>query len=202
MAISPAAVNEDSPQGATPLDDTSGLIPLYITTRKDLFNAEFQNINGATHKYLITNTKMVLTISWLFGLHKNMFDMVWQWAGKKRIANTNIGADKSQIDTELAKFIGDFQYWQTQNMDKIELSARLHHRLVSIHPFPNGNGRWARLATNVFLKQATGQVVFWPEDELFITTNFRKRYIEALQSADGLDYEPLIALHKRYLQKL
>jgi Fic family protein len=27
-----------------------------------------------------------------------------------------------------------------------ELAVRFHHRLVSVHAFPNGNGRWSRLA--------------------------------------------------------
>lgn len=110
--------------------------------------------------------------------------------------------DKTQIEIELIKCVQDFNYWVDHCLDDIEISTRLHHRLVSIHPSANGNGRWARLASNIFLKQAIGQVVYWPENELFIATKFRSDYILALQSADYLNYNPLITLHKIYLKPI
>jgi len=91
------------------------------------------------------------------------------------------------------------KYWLEQNIDTIEISARLHHRLVYIHPFNNGNGRWARLIVNLFLIEQLNSYLDFPEDELLLTTKIRKAYIEALREADNLDYRPLIDLHKKYI---
>jgi len=187
------------PEGATPLDDISELKPAYITTIVELYNAEFININEASKKYFLKPTrKQLLTIELLYRIHKDMFSKVWKWAGKKRKTNKNIGVDWHQIDIELKKLIGDLQYWQENKIDIMEISARLHHRLVKIHPFENGNGRWARFAVNLFLQNQGLRTVNWPEKELFVNSVFRKKYIDALKQADLQKYDKLIALHIYY----
>jgi hypothetical protein len=55
------------PEGATPLDDISELIPAYIATIAELYNAEFININEASKKYFLRPTrKQLLTIERAF----------------------------------------------------------------------------------------------------------------------------------------
>lgn len=78
MAITVQAINEVSPLGATPLDDVSDLIPQYITTRQELFNAEFSNISIATQRYTTSTITALITMSWLLRLHKDMFGAVWK----------------------------------------------------------------------------------------------------------------------------
>jgi Fic family protein len=39
---------------------------------------------------------------------------------------------------------------QVEPVDQIGI--HFHHRLVSIHPFPNGNGRHARLIADVLIE--------------------------------------------------
>lgn len=190
--------DNDLPPGATPLEDIDDLIPPFITTRRDLFDAEFKNIAVASHSALASRRKFRMEIPWLYKLHRAMFRYVWKWAGKKRRTNTNIGVDASQIDTELMKLAGDYRFWLEHPMDPLEISARLHHRLVQIYPFFNGNGRWARLAGNIFLKQQVGKVIQWPERDSFSGTSFREAYIQALHEADALNYNPLIAIHQQY----
>ncbi len=194
-------INRGLPKGATPLtpEDLEGLLPKYITTRRELNDAEFKNITEATKKYYLSRRKFPFTIGVLFRIHKEMFGKVWNWAGKKRKTNKNIGVDKAQIEVELKKLIDDFEFWKKQNMGTLEMSARLHHRLVYIHPFNNGNGRWARFIVNIFLIEHMNSYLDFPEDELILTTEIRKTYIQALQKADNLDYEPLINFHKKYL---
>ena len=194
-------INQELPPGATPLspEDLDGLLPKYITTRGELNDAEFKNISDASKKYYLSRKKFQFEIGNLFRIHKEMFGNVWTWAGKKRKTNKNIGVDKSQIDVELKKLSDDLKYWLEQNIDTIEISARLHHRLVYIHPFNNGNGRWARLIVNLFLIEHLNSYLDFPEDELLLTTKIRKAYIEALREADNLDYRPLIDLHKKYI---
>ena len=46
--------------------------------------------------------------------------------------------------------------WYNENKDKlhpVELSAEMHERLVTIHPFIDGNGRTSRLVMNLILLQ-------------------------------------------------
>lgn len=194
-------INQELPPGATPLDaeDLEGLLPRYITTRAELNDAEFKNISEGPKKYFLSRRKFQFTISNLYKIHKEMFGNVWEWAGKKRKTEKNIGVDKTQIDVKLKNLMDDLEYWLEQNMDIVEISARLHHRLVFIHPFNNGNGRWARFIVNLFLKDHLGSYLDFPEDELLLLTTIRKSYIRALREADGLNYKPLIDLHKKYI---
>ena len=128
-----------------------------------------------------------------------MLSSVWEWAGRKRTINLNIGVDKHQIDLALENLIRDFKFWEESNVDSIEVSARLHHKLVYIHPFENGNGRWARMITNLYLKKKLGKTINWPENELYINSIFREKYVGALKLADHAEYKELIGLHKEFL---
>ena len=196
-------LNEGLPSGSTPLtpEDLEGLLPRYITTKKDLYDAEFKNISEATNKYLLSKRRRLLRFDplSLYRLHKEMFGHVWAWAGKKRTSNKNIGVDKSQIDAEMKKLADDHAFWLEHGWDPIEISARLHHRLVKIHPFHNGNGLWARLIANIFLKESAGSFIRFPEDDLLVATEIRKRYIRVLLAADHSDYGPLIEFHKEFM---
>ena len=159
--------------GTTPLDDVSGLIPKFITTRRELFDAEFVNINKAAQKYLIpVPSKKIapFSVQWLYRLHTEMFGEVWDWAGQKRRTDKSIGVDKSNIDVELRKLIDDYALWTGNKMEPVEVAVRLHHRLVQIHPFENGNGRWARMVANIYLRQNNQGMIQWPEEELYIRT--------------------------------
>jgi Fic-DOC domain mobile mystery protein B len=196
-------INQKLPPGATPLsaEDLEGLLPKYITTRAELNDAEFKNISQASKKYFLYRKTFQFTISNLYKVHKEMFGHVWKWAGKKRITDKNIGVEKTQIDAELKKLLDDLGYWLKKDIDLVEISARLHHRLVSIHPFNNGNGRWGRFIVNVFLKDYLDSFLNFPEDRLLLTTEIRTLYIAALREADSLNYKPLIELHKKYISE-
>ncbi len=194
-------INLNLPLGATPLtlEEFSDLLPLHITTRTELNDAEFINISKATQKYFLSRKKFLFSLANTYQVHKDMFGNVWKWAGKKRTTNKNIGVDKVYIDIELKKFIDDLDYWLKYDMDATEISARIHHRAVFIHPFNNGNGRWARFLSNLFLKGNLNSYLEFPENEVILTTVIRKTYIKALQEADNLNYQPLIDLHKKYI---
>jgi Fic-DOC domain mobile mystery protein B len=195
-------LNQDLPEGATPLaqDELEDLKPKFITTRKDLFDAEFKNINKAYQKYFLAGRRVNLKLAALMKVHQEMFGQVWKWAGIKRKTNKNIGVDKNQIDSEIKKLLDDLEFWEKDKMDLIERSARLHHRLVFIHPFSNGNGRWARLISSIYLYQINGQYLNFPEDQLLLMTGFREQYIKALKEADRSHYQSLIDLYKKFIK--
>ncbi len=191
------------PSGATPIEDISGLIPKNITTKKELDEVEFANINKAMPKYFlgkITEKKAPFTLSWLYQVHRGMYGEVWEWAGVRRNTDLNLGTPPHQIDVSLQQLLDNFKYWETsQTMEPVEIAVRLHHGLVKIHPFKNGNGRWARFIANIYLRKTGLPLPHWPEEDLREDSKFRKEYIEALQKADRGDLQNLIELHKRYL---
>ncbi|CAH2032189.1 mobile mystery protein B [Trichlorobacter ammonificans] len=75
-----------------------------------------------------------------------------------------------------------------------EIAARFHHRLTAIHPFPNGNGRHARLMTDILLVHLLRQQRFsWGSGNLVSAGDCRQQYISALRAADRHDYGLLLA---------
>jgi Fic-DOC domain mobile mystery protein B len=194
----------DGPDGATPLDeeDREGLIPTWIASRDDLNAAEHDNIvkavqwadsRGGPHSLTdLMNEKMMKKI------HERMFGEVWKWAGEYRRHNTNIGTDWPYISVQLRDLLADITF-QTTDLEKMpwpadELAVRFHHRLVLIHPFPNGNGRHSRLAADL-LVELLGQPPFvWGGQDLGAAGSGRQAYLDALRHADNTqDFEPLMA---------
>lgn len=188
--------------GATPLDDISGLIPRGVTTRGQLNLVEAENIRNAIVRYLATRPtrrQAPFTLAWCYKLHQQMFGDVWRWAGKRRTIELNIGVPMQRIDIDLQTLLDDLAFWREGNdMPVMEQTARLHHRAVQIHPFLNGNGRWARMLANIHLKQTGDTVTVWPEEMVGDVSVIRDEYLTAIRAADRSDYAPLIELHARY----
>ena len=192
----------EQPDGATPLDpnELEGLIPKYISTRGELNILEQENILEG-EAWVKGKKKDLLNDAFFRRLHKKMFKNVWKWAGEYRKTGKNIGVPCEQISTELKKLCYDVKYWvenETYNWD--EIGARFHHRLVFIHPFPNGNGRFARLMTDVLL-EANGQKTFsWGLSGLgrgeVDADDVRKNYLAALRDADSKSFEKLLKFVK------
>jgi Fic-DOC domain mobile mystery protein B len=137
-------------------------------------------------------------------LHRQMFADVWQWAGKLRRHQPNIGVAPYQIQPDLRILQDDLEYWVSDECDitQLEILARFHHRLVFIHPFANGNGRWARLMTDVLATRELGlESLVWAPgaDELRDpNSSERKKYIDVIKAADVGDFGPLMS----YLKEL
>jgi Fic-DOC domain mobile mystery protein B len=181
--------------GQTPLseEEREGLIPSYITLRAELNEAEQANILAA-EEWAFKRKHTVLDIDFLNELHKRMFGRVWNWAGTFRTTDKNIGVDAYRIRTDLQELINNGTYWiDNGTYEPDEIAARFHHRLVYIHPYPNGNGRHARLATDQLLR-TLGQPRFtWGSQNLTDPGQTRTLYIEALRAADNHDYGLILA---------
>ncbi len=174
-------------------DDRVGLIPSHITTRGDLIGAEQRNIAFA----LLRRPPALATLlddRYLRGLHRNMFGLVWEWAGRYRRRETNIGIDSRQIPVSVRTLVDDTIAWvDNETYEPDELAVRFHHRLVAIHPFPNGNGRHGRIAAE-YLVTALGRPRFgWGIGLDISTEDLRAAYRHALQRADAGDIEELLA---------
>ncbi len=73
-----------------------------------------------------------------------------------------------------------------------EIAMRFSHRLVFIHPFPNGNGRFSRLVGDLFAEQLGEAPFTWGQTSLVDAGETRAKYVAALQAADRHDIEPLL----------
>ena len=182
--------------GNTPLDPTEaeGLIPT-IWTKKELNQAEGANILVARRWAMLDQDiqKNLLSSANLRLLHQKMFDKTWRWAGKYRVTQKSIGIEAFRISTELKILTDDIRAWiEFNTYSSDEIAARFHHRLVQIHAFPNGNGRHARLATDILCNQLGILPFTWGAKSFVTAEEVRKRYIAALQLADGHDYSEIL----------
>ena|SRR3990167_2143413 len=183
--------------GATPLnpDESAGLIPRHITTQSQLNEWEQNNILDA-EKWTIGkkfSLNQIATRNFICNLHRRMFGNTWKWAGDFRQSNKNIGIDWLIISVGLKNLCDDLIFQAQQNVfDMDETAMRFHHRLVLIHPFPNGNGRHARLMTDIFLLSQHCERFLWGDHQTMTSaTVIRKNYIDALRAADRGDYHLL-----------
>lgn len=187
--------------GETPIDDVSGLKIKGIWTRSQLNDVEAKNITRAVIKYLArkpTRRSARFDLSWCLRLHKEMFGQVWKWAGQLRTCNLNFGVPFHHVEAQLYNLLADLPHWVEEGAPLIEQATLLHHRAVFIHPFLNGNGRWARMLANIWLKLHGSQPTVWPEDVIGAESTIRAAYLTAIKQADEGDYEPLLALHREY----
>ncbi len=184
------------PSDATLLnrEEIQGLIPTHITTRAELDRLEQENINDAMLWLRSTRSSDILSESFLKRLHKKMFCNVWRWAGTFRRSDKNIGVAWHQAPIELKKLCDDVRYWmENKTFSEDEIAARFHHRLVSIHLFANGNGRHARLVTDLLLVTLLDRPEFtWGSIDLIKAGQDRRKYIDSLHAADKGDYTLLL----------
>jgi Fic-DOC domain mobile mystery protein B len=182
--------------GATPLDpdEARGLIPTHITTQGQLNEWELQNIvEGRVWASRLRGAEL-LTVVFMQKLHYRMFGRTWRWAGQIRGTEKNIGVEPAQILVPATEVCRDVDAQLQHRVYPVrEIAARFHHRLVLIHPFPNGNGRFARAMADLLLTQRGEPPFAWGEDRDAPPHEIRQTYIAALRAADAHDYRPLLA---------
>lgn len=187
----------DYPEGATPLDpdEMDGLRFSHVSTRGELDQLEQANIVDGMAWLKRQKSPDVLTEGFACDLHKQLFGKVWKWAGSFRKKEKNIGVDPIQIAIQLRLLLDDARYWiDNDTYPPTELAARFHHKLVYIHPFPNGNGRHARIMADALLTKLMAEPeIDWAGGyKLENMSERRDQYIAALRSADGHDYTALL----------
>lgn len=178
----------------TPLtvEEREGLIPSYIALRHELNEAEQRNI-GEAQRWAESRRRAVLDRAFLNELHRRMFGDVWSWAGQYRKTARNIGVDWHRISTDVQQAIDDARYWvEHATYPSDEIAIRFSHRLVEIHPFPNGNGRFSRLVGDLLTGQFGKPPFTWGRTNLVDAGVTRAQYVEALWAADNHDIGPLL----------
>ncbi len=184
------------PEGATPLDADAlaGLIPA-LSTHGELNEFEAVNISDAVLWAGRSRNlrRDLLAIQMLQELHRRMFDRTWKWAGKFRTSDTNIGVHWPQIGTGVKDLCDDVIFQISNAVYPLdEMAVRFHYRLVATHPFPNGNGRHARLAADILVRRQGGTAFAWGSASLVRDGAPRREYLDSLREADGGKFERLI----------
>jgi Fic-DOC domain mobile mystery protein B len=183
--------------GQTPLDpeQISGLKIKTIATQQQLNEFEQANINEALI-WLNSKRKIkrVLATDFIIQVHQRMFGLVWNWAGQFRRNETNLGVDWTKISVELQQLVDDANFWVTyKTYLPEEIAIRFKHRLVSIHCFPNGNGRHSRIMADLICIHVFGLKKFtWGQSSLVEPSAHRTVYLKALKLADKGDYTELM----------
>jgi Fic-DOC domain mobile mystery protein B len=184
--------------GQTPLgeEEKDGLLIKTITTQGELNEAEQLNIESAMEWTLRKRFKPaeILHAEFCLELHRRMYGQVWKWAGQIRKTNKNIGVDKYEIPVQLRSLLDDCKFWiENQTFSSDEIALRFKHKIVSIHCFPNGNGRHSRLMADILASHIFKDPVFsWGAENLVETGDARVRYLRSLKSADQGDFRELL----------
>ena len=170
------------------------LVPDWIVNREDLNRAESDAILGTRVRYFSEKfqANQILDDLFLRNLHRDMFASVWTWAGKYRTRELNLGIDSSQIATAVRSLLEFTRYRIGDNQDLDLVTCELHHRLVAIHPFVNGNGRHGRLFVDLLRASLVLRPFNWGGFEGMTPKETRLTYLSALRRADRGDIGPLL----------
>ncbi len=184
--------------GGTPLDpdEAEGLLPSHVTTHDDLNAWEQLNVAGADSWVMSRRRRRattILTSEFAEELHRRMFGETWAWAGRYRRTAKNIGVPASQVRVALRERLADALVWLTEDVYGVdEIAVRLHHQLVLVHPWPNGNGRWSRMMADALLHGQRRPRFSWGGSDRARATDARAGYLAALRAADRGDYSLLL----------
>ena len=177
------------------------LIPKHVTIRAQLDEVEQANIEEGL-VWLLSQRN--ITAEKLFSkefqdkLHIKMLGQVWEWAGKTRTRETNIGVMPHQIEIERKKLNDDAVFWcEATVMTPKELAITFHHKLIQIHCYPNGNGRHGRIMADLIVEKLYEMKrLDWITEDMLHEGEARDIYIDAMKSADDNSYKLLFGLIK------
>jgi len=176
-----------------PPDKRADLIPSHITLRRELNELEQENILTAS-VWALQRRHDPVSESFARKLHRRMFRKVWRWAGKYRTTNTNLGVDRTLIQSRLYEVLDNTRFWvENKTFSPDEIAIRFHHALVSVHPFSDGNGRWSRLMADVMTARLERPRFTWGGGDLGDAGQMRQKYIDTLKAADNQDFSSLLA---------
>ena len=186
--------------GSTPLDhdQIKGIRFSHLTTMGELDEIEDTNIQKGLEWLHHKDHENFLSMQFLCKLHEKLFGEVWKWGGKFRTVEVNISKYRAHdVGPQLKNFFEDIRLWiDGKKMNWDEISAEMHHRLVTIHPFPNGNGRTTRIFTEYAQKRFGQKVTSWKSSMSSTPKDRRDLYIKALRCADKGDFSLLIEFMK------
>jgi Fic-DOC domain mobile mystery protein B len=173
-------------------EEQARLLPS-LSSRAQLNEIERLNINAArvwAMRGAVLQRGDILTEPFSRGLHRRMFAGIWRGAGRYRTTERNPGWEPHRIAEGVGMFLDDAEGWLRFSTYPVrEAAVRLHQRLVSIHPWSDGNGRHARLMADIVVASHGEKPLTWGSRE---PESARGRYADALRAAESGEMAPLI----------
>jgi Fic-DOC domain mobile mystery protein B len=175
-------------------EEQAMLVPS-LSTRAQLIEVERRHINAArvwAMRGAVLRRSDLLTEAFARDLHRRMFGGIWRGAGKYRATRCSPGWEPRQIAEGVAMFLDDADGWLRYSTYSVhEVAVRLHHRLLAIRPWSNGNGRHARLIADIVVAANDEEPLTWglrsgPGEA-------RARYLSAMGIAGSGDFALLLA---------
>lgn len=194
-----AVASDDDDAGSTPVSEAEAIaLRISVVSQHELNAFERENILEARAWALsarVLRRPDLLSEGFLRDLHKRMFGRIWRWAGKFRSSERNLGRPVHALAIDVRHLLDDATYWfEHGTYSPGEAAVRFHYRLVSIHPWVNGNGRHARLMADILIGANGGSPFSWGRGaDLTAPTDVRAKYLDALRAADSANYAPLLA---------
>jgi Fic-DOC domain mobile mystery protein B len=166
-------------------------------TKAELDAAEQSNIIAGSDwafRARRMNYPGLLSVTAVLELHRRMFGDVYEWAGTMREREASIGVDPIQIGPLLQQLCENAKVWiEGKRWPPAEMAVRIHHALVRIHVFRNGNGRHARLFADLVLDRVYNhEPLPWGGPELNPTSSAHDTYINAIKEAEAGNFQPLL----------
>lgn len=172
--------------GQTPLDEEMrfDLKLKHIQDMTELYEHEIENIAEGIAWTSSTRKNHLEYPTWL-ELHKQMLGKIWKFAGVIRtieLANADFHKPYN-VRPSLLELEKDLKYWiENKTFPPKEMMAMLHEKLLTIHPFRDGNGRWSRVLTEFICDREEIEVPSWGAS-IDDDGERRKVYIEAVKKA-------------------
>jgi Fic-DOC domain mobile mystery protein B len=168
-----------------------------LSTRAQLDEVERLKTNAArvwAMRAAVLQRGDLLCEAFILELHRRMFGGIWRGAGRYREAERNPGWEANRIAEGVRMFLDDAEGWIRFSTYPVhEAAVRLHHRLVSIRPWANGNGRHARLLADIVVATHGEEALTWGSRSPSAGRgSARSLYIEAIGSADAGEIAPLL----------
>lgn len=183
--------------GQTPVDPNivKELKLSHVNDMSELYEHEVENIATGIAWTLSTQKSHTDYSVWL-EIHKQMLCDVWKFAGKIRVtelANTDFHKPYD-VRPSLLALEQDLKTWiEFQTYPPKELLAVFHERLLTIHPFKDGNGRWSRVVTEFVARRENFPIPDWSGNHQSDEER-RTAYIDAVKKArHDYDYTPLVS---------
>jgi len=184
--------------GQTPLEEEMrfDLKLKHVQDMTELYELESENNAEGIAWCRSTNKDHLEYTTWL-ELHKKMLGNVWKFAGlirKTELANTDF-LMPYDIRPTLLELEKDLKYWlSNKTYPPKEMIAIFHERLLTIHPFKDGNGRWSRVLVEFVCAKEGIEIPNWGAS---ITNDDERRakYIAAIKEArHNCNHEYLIKI--------
>jgi Fic family protein len=154
------------------------------------------DIASERNKIDVTNDKLALAV------HKLVMHINHDLAGRYRCGDEFVSAGNRRLllgmPDEIENLMKKLFFWISENESSVHpflMATNVHYMLVRIHPFVDGNGRTARLVSNLLLMLCGYPPIIIPVER-------KKDYLSSLASWDDGDPVPFTKLMAELLHRM